>query len=335
MATNYAQIIGIQSKWAPILFAVIYFLVMIWYSVQAVRRHGWVFGFLAFFSLLRVISFSLRAAIASNHHNAAFNRNMVIAYEIIYNIGFFSILLSAHRLLNDRRRLAKIDRGQSRLHRSMGRVHKGRFIELLLLTSVILGIIGVAFALGSKAGRTATGGKLTQASTYIFLVVTVFILLLTFLGIHIERALRKKITHAGNGSAAPGAGTAPAHSALNGAKNYHHLILLLISLLLLLRILFYAATIHQRATGQATTTQRAKAALANEHLWYPLAALAELLVVLLFLTPALVPVRALVNRHRRNVNANGHPNEKTGAGYNAGDTAATGGLGAHDGVGAV
>jgi uncharacterized membrane protein len=50
MATNYAQILGIQNKWAPIVFAVIYFLVMLWYMVQAVRRHGWVYGFLAFFS---------------------------------------------------------------------------------------------------------------------------------------------------------------------------------------------------------------------------------------------------------------------------------------------
>ncbi|KAJ7776303.1 hypothetical protein B0H16DRAFT_1302477 [Mycena metata] len=327
MATNYAQIIGIQNKWAPIVFAVIYFLVMVWYAVQAVRRHGWVYGFLAFFSALRVVSFSLRAVMANNHHNAAFNRQMAIAYEVLYNVGFFSILLSAHRLLNDRRRLAKIDRGRNRLHRSMSRFHKARFIELLLLTSVVLGAIGVAFALGTNTGRTDVGNKLGQASTYIFLASTVFIALLTFLGIHIERART-----AGGGA-----------SALSGATNHHHLILLLITALLLLRILFYAATIHQRATGQPTPASQASSSIkqtaqGNEHLWYPLAALAELLTVLLFLTPALVPIRSLVNRHRRDA---GYPNEKgpTGAGYNTGDTAATGGLGAadhaHNGLSAV
>ncbi|KAJ7027142.1 hypothetical protein C8F04DRAFT_1123212 [Mycena alexandri] len=333
MATNYAQIIGIHNKWAPIVFAVIYALVMVWYSVQAIRRHGWVYGFLALFSALRVVSFSLRAAMANNHHNAAFNRQMAIAYEVLYNIGFFSILLSAHRLLNDRRRLAKIDRAGSRLHQSMSRFHKGRFIELLLLTSVILGAIGVAFALGTNTGRTDVGNKLGQASTYIFLATTVFIVLLTFLGIHIERALRRKSTGASTGGG----------SALSGATNHHHLILLIIAALLLLRILFYAATIHQRATGQPTPASQAASSIkqtaqGNEHLWYPLAALAELLAVLFFLTPALVPVRSLVNRHRR---GQAYPNEKgpTGTGYNTGDTAATGGLGAadnaHNGLSAV
>jgi hypothetical protein len=129
------------------------------------------------------------------------------------------------------------------------------------------------------------------------------------------------------------------------ASPLQHAILLVIALLLLLRILFYAATVHQRANGQPTPASQAsnsikQTAQGNEHLWYPLAALAELLVVLLFLAPGLVPLRSMVMRHRRN---NADPsNEKgntTGAGYNAGDNAATGGLGAvdnaHTGMNAV
>ncbi|KAJ7811609.1 hypothetical protein B0H14DRAFT_2378245 [Mycena olivaceomarginata] len=305
MATNYASILGIQNKWAPIVFAVIYFLVMLWYLVQAARRHAWVYGGLALFSALRVVSFSLRAAIANNHHNDAFNRQMAIAYEILYNIGYFSILLSAHRLLHDRRWMAKIDSARNKVrssfpHRVTGGLHKARFMELLLLLSVILGAVGVSFALGTNVGRTKLGNRLNDASTYIFLAATVIILLSTLLVVHLERSRD----------------AAPIGSPLQ------HAILLLIALLLLLRILFYAATasnsIKQTAQG-------------NEHLWYPLAALAELLVVLLFLAPGLVPLRSMVMRHRRN---NAEPsNEKgntTGAGYNAGDNAATGGLGAAD-----
>jgi len=306
---------------------VIYFLVMLWYMVQAVRRHGWVYGFLAFFSALRVVSFSLRAAMANNFHNDALNRNMAIAYMVLYNVGFFSILLSANRLLHDRQRLAKIDRarekGRSFLPRMMGGFRKGRFVELLLLLSVILGAVGGAYALGADVSRTTVGNKLNEAGTYIFLVVTVLIALLTFAVIRIERSLR-------------GTSTAAA------TATHHHLILLVITILLLLRILFYASTVHQRATGQPTPASAASSSIrqsaqGNEHLWYPLAALAELLVVLLFLAPGLVPLRSMVMRHRQNANgANGaYPNEKgpnrtTGAGYTAGDNAATGGLGAAD-----
>jgi len=325
MATNYAQILGIQNKWAPILFAVIYFLVMVWYLVQAVRKHGWVYGGLAFFSALRVVSFSLRAAMANNFHNDAFNRKMAIAYEVLYNIGYFSLILSAHRMLHDRRWMAKLssarNKGRSTLpYRIMGGFHKGRLMELLLLASIVLGAIGVAFAFGTNTGRTEVGNKLTQASTYIFLATTVVIVVFTFLVVKLERSLRGVVA-----SSSPIAST------------QEHVILLIIGALLLLRILFYAATVHQNATGQPSPTSEAvssvkQTAQGNEHLWYPLAALAELLVVLLFLTPRLVPLRSMVTRHRRDGTS---PNEKgntNGAGYNAGDTAATGGLGAADGA---
>ncbi|KAJ7718974.1 hypothetical protein DFH07DRAFT_1010043 [Mycena maculata] len=112
-------------------------------------------------------------------------------------------------------------------------------------------------------------------------------------------------------------------------------------------MLFIASTVHQRATGQQTTSQQTSSsvkqtAATNEHLWYPLVALAELLVVMFFLTPGLVPLRSMLSHHRRDSD-NTHLNEKgvgtTGTGYAAGDTAATGGLGAadasHNGVNAV
>ncbi|KAJ7473579.1 hypothetical protein B0H11DRAFT_1728930 [Mycena galericulata] len=324
MPTNYAAILGIKNKWAPILFAVIYFLVMIWYLVQSIRRRGLVYIGLAFFSALRVVSFSLRAAMANNHRNDAFSGKMAIAYEVLYNIGFFSILLSAYRLLHDRRRLAKIDKGRSKLHRILGGFHKGRIMELLLLISVILGALGTSYALGTNSGRTKLGYSLGEAAAYIFLAVTIIIALLTFLVIHIERGRD-------SGSSAP--------SPLG--TSHHHLILVGIAVLLLLRMLFIAATIHQRATGQQTTTSAASSAIkktaqGNEHLWYPLAALSELLAVLLFLTPGMVVLKSMFEKNRRGGGSgSAFGNEKgargtNGAGYAAGDASATGGLDAAD-----
>ncbi|KAJ7854762.1 hypothetical protein B0H13DRAFT_2673330 [Mycena leptocephala] len=329
MATNYAQILGIQNKWAPIVFAVIYFLVMLWYMVQAVRRHGWVYSFLAFFSALRVVSFCLRAAMANNFHNDAFNRSMAIAYMVLYNVA--SSPSSSREPTPPRPPTPREDRSRAREGRSflpkmMGGFRKGRIVELLLLASVVIGAVGGAYALDANVSRTTVGNKLNEAGTYILLVVTVLIALLTFAVVRIERSLR-------------GTSTAAA------TATHHHLILLLITVLLLLRILFYTATVHQRASGQPTPASAASSSIrqsaqGNEHLWYPLAALAELLVVLLFLAPGLVPIRSLIMRGRHagagnneKVNGtNGHGQGTTGAGYTAGDNAATGGLGAADHV---
>lgn len=90
---------------------------------------------------------------------------------------------------------------------------------------------------------------------------------------------------------------------------------------------------HERSQGrEGVFTQAKQTAQNNEHLWYPLAALAELLAVLLFLTPALVPLRSMITHHRRERRTDGYNNEKrtNGAGYAGGDAAAAGGLHAAD-----
>jgi hypothetical protein len=60
---------------------------------------------------------------------------------------------------------------------------------------------------------------------------------------------------------------------------YGNYILLIISFLMIIREVFTVATV-------TNTTQEY-----NEHLWYPLIALPEILVVILYLTPGLVPRR--------------------------------------------
>jgi len=285
--TNYDPILGITNKWAPIVFAVLYFFIFIYYISQAIRRHASIYSGLAFFSLLRIVAFSLRAAMANNS-KAASNEGIAIAYAVLYTVGFFSILLSAYRLLHDRERLARMNRIGGRITSAL---HRGHLVHLLLFLAVVLGTVGLVYALGTW-GHTALGNSLNSASTYIFLAVAVIIAILTFLLIRLERKLRGT-----NGASAPAVGA-----------NHHHLILALIAALLLLRTLYYGVTVHKRLTGQTTGLTNKQS---NEHFWYPLAALAELLAAMLFLVPGLVPLRSLLHRHRdenlNEKNAGGQP----------------------------
>ena len=64
-------------------------------------------------------------------------------------------------------------------------------------------------------------------------------------------------------------------------KKHGNFILLAISLLLLVRQAFVTATM----------TPRTRSKQFNEHFWYPLVAAPELLAVLLYTTPGLVPAK--------------------------------------------
>ena len=66
---------------------------------------------------------------------------------------------------------------------------------------------------------------------------------------------------------------------------YGNYILLLISLLLLIREIFSIATVKNASKQD------------NEHLWYPLLALPEILVVCLYVTPGFVPKREELQQH--------------------------------------
>lgn len=214
---------------------------------------------------------------ANNAHHAM-NKGMSIAYEVLYSVGFFSLLFSAYRLLQDRERLAKVNRIGNRVTSAL---HRGHLVHFLLFVSVVLGVVGIALAMGTS-GHSAIGNKLNQASTDIFLVVSILILLLTIFLIHLERKFRGTSGHT------PAIG-----------QSHHHLILTIIALLLLLRTIFYTVTVHERSQGKSTSLSSfSRGKQSNEKLWYPLAALAELLVALLFLVPALVPVRSLIAKHR-------------------------------------
>lgn len=66
---------------------------------------------------------------------------------------------------------------------------------------------------------------------------------------------------------------------------YGNYILLLISVMLVIRECFSAATVTNAAKQN------------NEHFWYPLIALPEIIVVIFYTTPGLVPKRAELQAH--------------------------------------
>ncbi|KAG9010349.1 hypothetical protein FRB93_004188 [Tulasnella sp. JGI-2019a] len=304
---NYAQALGIHNKWAPIVFAVLYFLLMIWYLIQAIRRHRSVYGGLVVFSALRVVAYSLRAAMANNNKDAT-SKGIGITYAVLYNVGFFSILLSAYNLLRDRDRLARLNRVEQNVASTY---HRSRIIHilfhLLIFVAIILGTVGIVYALGNY-GHNHLGNGLNSASTYIFLAVMLGLAILTLLLLKLERSVRR--------DSAPAVGSA-----------HHHLILILVALLLLLRTLFYAGTVHSRMSGTTVGT----GGQANEKLWYPLAALAELLVAMLFLVPGLVPLRSLLSNHRAGEQMNaGYPEKNGYAGQTGGGVQPTGGGAAYN-----
>ncbi|KAJ3555287.1 hypothetical protein NM688_g2668 [Phlebia brevispora] len=267
---NYARDSGIyKSELAgAIIFAVIYALLFAYNAVRSMRHPTYVLVVLAFFCLIRVVAFTLRSVLAGDA-TAGQNIHLFIAEQIIYSVGFFGLLYSAYTLVLDRELIAVGPSGRQTPDGIIGlvsRVMRNRhLIRLALLAAVGLGI-----AAGVQSSETSTSAQnsavtLRRASVYIFLVVSIMLVLVTA-----RLAFEEELS--GRDDDGP-----------IGRK--HRLILLLaIALLCVTREAFFAAT------SKNTKQQN------NAHLWYPLAALTELVAVLLFAVLYLVPSRAEISK---------------------------------------
>ncbi|EMD33197.1 hypothetical protein CERSUDRAFT_118251 [Gelatoporia subvermispora B] len=262
---NYADFGGIHSLAGAIIFAILYVPLFFYFLRQSIRRPTYVFIVLTVFCLIRVTSFVLRAVLAGSS-SAAQNLNLYIAEQVIYNVGFFGVLYSAYTLVLDRELVADPDGKHSS---SLGplqiitRLMRNRhLIRLTLMAAVVLGIIGATDLESSNPSEVNTGTTLRRASIYIFLVVACLLLIETLMfamAEHTDEYRRRDDESFG--------------------LKHGVLILLGIALLLVMREAFFAAT-STNASKQD-----------NEHLWYPLSALPELLAATLFMTPGLVPAR--------------------------------------------
>ncbi|EIW84821.1 hypothetical protein CONPUDRAFT_141671 [Coniophora puteana RWD-64-598 SS2] len=255
---NYAVYSSMYSLAGAVVFAIVYFLLFFAFVFKAISRPTYVHFMLAFFCIIRICAFVIRALLIKEE-SIGENLNVFIAYQIIYNVGFFGILYSAYTLVLDRMSFAK-RRPNGPISMLLSRPF---LFRIALSAGIALGIAGASIAAtATKASTASTGSTLREAAVYIFLALSALVFLQT---IFLARAESSDGTYKQ---------TMDGFGAQNGA-----FILALISLLLVAREAFFTATIHN------TSEQN------NEKLWYPLSALTELVAVILFLIPGLVPAR--------------------------------------------
>ncbi|KAH0830712.1 hypothetical protein J3R83DRAFT_2190 [Lanmaoa asiatica] len=252
---DYASALGVKSLPAAIVFAILYFPFFVYFFSKTIARPVYIYIILTFFCSVRVTAFILRALL-SHVPSDADNLHVVLAYEIIYNIGFFGLLYSAYTLVTDRVALANNPPNDpvSRLLRFRP------LFRIAMMAAVSVGITGaVQSSLGTATTTLQTGNTLRKVAIYIFLVCSILVLLQTILLARAEfseghRRATNKI-----------------------GSTYGIYILLVICILLIVREVFLGATANDPSRQD------------NEAFWYPLAALTEFIAIVLFATPGLVP----------------------------------------------
>ncbi|KAL4073620.1 hypothetical protein V8B97DRAFT_1934953 [Scleroderma yunnanense] len=257
---NYAKAYGIESVAGAVIFAVLYVPLLVLYIKQAFIRPTYVFVVLSLFCAVRIAAFVLRALLASVEKDGQ-NLNLFITYEILYNVGFFGLLYSAYTLVIDRGLLSDAPLPNDPISRI---TRRRPLFRIVLSAAVAVGITGVIeSSIGTTQHTVDLGNTLRKVAVYMFLILSVLVAFQTVV------LVRVAATH----------GTHKVSDGTFGAR-YGIYILCLISLLLLTREAFFAATINN------TVKQN------DENWWYPLAALPELVSVVLFSVPGLVPSRA-------------------------------------------
>lgn len=256
---NFAKALGMESLAAAVVFTILYVPFLVFFARKSFTHPTYVHYTLTFFCLLRVVAFAVRAILTSSA-SAGETLGVVITDQLLSGVGYFSLLYSAYTLVLDRLLLSdhpQIDLPVLRLTQNR------RLFRLALLIAVILGVISATQT--NTDGSTGSLSKsLHIASTVIFLVLTVLQAIQTVVLAQTGVSGRSQYYVRGKDSIGVGYG------------NY---ILLVICLLLLVREIFVTATVTNSARQD------------TEHFWYPLLAVPEILVVLLYTTPGLVPRR--------------------------------------------
>jgi len=253
MAIDYAAAYGFKSLAAAIVFSILYAILLGFFISYSIRNRTYVLFMLSFFCAIRVTAFAIRAALIKNGTNL----NLLIGDEVLSGIGFFGLLYSAYTLVLDRIEISDSPVSTSPISRI---TQNRRVFRLALTAAVALGIAGVNLITSSNASSRSTGNALHKASTIMFLVLTV---------LQVYQTVVFTIHNHSSGQYKAGEGKW-------GDRHASHA-LCLISLLLLVREVFLTATISN-ATKQN-----------NEHFWYPLLAVPEILAVILYAIPGLVP----------------------------------------------
>ncbi|KAF8809298.1 hypothetical protein BYT27DRAFT_7136418 [Phlegmacium glaucopus] len=254
---NFAKATGIQSLAGAIVFTVLYAPLLAFFIRKCFTHPTYVHYVLTFFCAIRVAAFAIRTALAASS-SAGESLGLVIAESTLFGVGYFSLLYSAYTLVLDRMLISDVPPSN---HPLLRLTQNRRIFRLAVLLALVLGIVASSTT-NSNGTSTTTTKSLHIASTAIFLVLTVLQVIQTVI---------------------------LAKSGMSGRSQYYirdkdsigvrygNYILLVISLLMLIRETFAMATVTNSAKQD------------NEHFWYPLLALPEILVVILYTTPGLVP----------------------------------------------
>jgi len=244
------------------VFSVAYSPLLLLFVKKAFSQPTYVHYVLVLFCAIRVTAFVIRAIMIGIESEGE-NLNLLIGDQILFAIGYAGLLYSSYTLV--------LDLGEEEANRSPGpqppivRLSRSRHLfRIVMVLAVVLGITASS-TVSSNGVPGSSSITLREASSYIFLGLTALLFLQT---------LRLTKVNLGETRAAYGGTTSI------GAK-HGIFILLAISAFLLVRECFIAATI----TPSRHATQL------NEVYWYPLLALPEILAVILFLAPGLVPTR--------------------------------------------
>lgn len=255
---NYAKAIGIESFPLALIFCAIYVPLFIVFITRWCKNMTYVLGVAALFSIIRVTAFGMRAALTKSE-SLSENKTFVIVQSIIYSVGYFGVLSAAINLVIDREEAAGIkNRDPLRI------ITANRHLTRMILTgAVVMGIIGTIDTQDSSnsTNTVKTGHLLRKISVIIFLVVSCLLVVHTLFAIVAER------------NAAP-------YEKSDGSsigQTHGMQILLFTGMFLALREAFYAVTLNNLPRQQ------------EEKLFYPFAACTELIAVLTFLIPGLVP----------------------------------------------
>jgi len=257
---NYAKGFGIESVAGAVIFAIVYVPLVLFYIRQSIARPTYVYIVLSIFCAVRIAAFVLRALLAGVATDGQ-NINLLLTFEILYNVGFFGLLYSAYTLVMDRGLLSDAPLPDGPISRI---TRRRQLFRIALMAAVAVGITGaIESATGSTTKTVNLGNTLRKVAVYIFLALSILVAFQTILLVRSESQY----------------GTHKVSNGSFGATHGIH-ILCLISLLLLAREAFFTATSNNTAKQN------------DENLWYPLAALTELVAVVLFAAPGLVPSRA-------------------------------------------
>ncbi|KAJ3773176.1 hypothetical protein FB446DRAFT_845028 [Lentinula raphanica] len=265
MSYNYAQAYGWDSVAAAAVFAALYApldVYFVWKMVQERRR---VVFTMMLFCTIRIAAYILRA-IAAGIPGAGENENVFIAAEVLFSVGFFGLLYATYSLVMDRLDLLPSlpTLPIPLLSRLLALTRNRRLFRLALTVPMALGIAGINES--TENPNSSTGNSLRKASAIVFLVMTALQVGQTLVLVKAEYEGKDPLTN-------------PLSSLSKFGSTHAPLILTTISLLLLIREIFTVATIDQ--FSKAT----------NEHYWYPLVALPEILCVVLYTVPGMIPPR--------------------------------------------